>query len=186
MKPLLILTVSLALPAPAGEGTQAAGGGAGRPAGRSDVVRALGVAGREWQEGRRYSSPDGRFAALVVGYWLPVKVVHVVPAGSNRGVVDAHDATGFLWLPETPHTLLVSTSSVYGRAQILRWDGTGSWRHVVQGHNPATDHFYLVDYQPATRLLRYVHQRYRRSGTLVFERRRTIRLAKPPAARGRR
>jgi hypothetical protein len=175
---LLLLTVPGGAPATGG-----APSGCDNP---PQTVRALGYRGVEWVEGRRYASPDGRFAALVVWYWLPVKVVHVVPAGSNRGLVDVGGATGFLWLPEAPHTLLVSTGSVYGRAQILRWDGTGSWRHVIQGHNPATDHLYLVDYQPATRRLTFVHQRYRKTGELVFERSRTIRLAKPPALRGRR
>jgi hypothetical protein len=185
MRRPVLLAGCLVLALPAGGGTRATAtaGHASRP---GVVVSAMGEEVREWKEGQRYPSGDGRFAAVVVQYWSPITVAHVVPAGSNRGIVRVQSVTGFLWLPDAPHTLLVSTSFVYGRGHLLRWDGAGSWRHVVRGHRPERDHFALINYRPASREVTFVQRRFKREGGLEWERRRTIRLAKAPTPGSRR
>src|SRR5579884_1003951 len=71
-----------------------------------------------------FLSPDRRFrAVLSVGEGEEASLRVYDGRLSARPVLRLDDVEGFVWVPGTPHSLVVAASGTYGRAMLAYWNG---------------------------------------------------------------
>jgi hypothetical protein len=120
------------------------------------IVQACGPWGRLPISGD-HRSPDGRYVARARTGMGEVISLAIIDRRTGRRLTRAGDVTGLLWVPRSPHRLVVATCGTYGRASLRLWEGGTRWRSLHRVQEPEGECFGLYGATRDGRRIIYSH-----------------------------
>jgi hypothetical protein len=104
-----------------------------------------------------HRSPDGRYVAQArVGMGEAISLA-IMDRRSGRRLARAYDVSGLVWVPRSPHRLVVATCGVYGRASLRLWEGGTRWQSLHRVREPEGECFGLYGATRDGRRIIYSH-----------------------------